>query len=305
MGSGWAGESGSFNPTRVRLELAVSVSFRRRLTSFNPTRVRLEPASTCLTSRSARPLQPHEGSSGTPDDATDDPDPDPASTPRGFVWNVLDHVVHRRPVDASTPRGFVWNERDGVTPRHLPQLQPHEGSSGTLADLLKATVGQASTPRGFVWNTQRSRRRPRWGRWLQPHEGSSGTVRRASLRPPAGRFNPTRVRLEPALSRLTRPREAGFNPTRVRLERSPNRRRPNPELCFNPTRVRLELVRDGSAVGREVASTPRGFVWNAVPVDEVAPDLASTPRGFVWNRCLWVFLRIYQRASTPRGFVWN
>jgi len=99
---------------------------------------------------------------------------------------------------------------------------------------------------------------------LQPHEGSSGTGVRDDRRDDTARFNPTRVRLEPAIDDdgtediPLQPHEgsSGTDAAAGRVRREPR---------FNPTRVRLELV---CYVFQPVnicpASTPRGFVWNSM-----------------------------------------
>ena len=251
-----------FNPTRVRLERRVSTARGRLSARFNPTRVRLEPRVQRLP-HSVHRLQPHEGSSGTLSESLMAVSRTTASTPRGFVWNKAIPCAIDEDRGASTPRGFVWNAATG--------------------DLRADKGDEASTPRGFVWNDCISRILSACSP-LQPHEGSSGTGVRDDRRDDTARFNPTRVRLEPAIDDdgtediPLQPHEgsSGTDAAAGRVRREPR---------FNPTRVRLELV---CYVFQPVnicpASTPRGFVWNSRRTREAARRLtASTPRGFVWN----------------------
>ena len=164
---------------------------------------------------------------------------------------------------------------------------------------------------------------------LQPHEGASGTPARAAVGTPTRRFNPTRVHLELLLSPL-RVGVGRFNPTRVHLERRQSR---------GQVAHRHQLQPHEGASGTvvvhllfavlEIASTPRGCIWNnrtarahAGPVD------ASTPRGCIWNvdrrpsssasqrgfnptrvhlelEAMDHFETMVVVASTPRGCIWN
>jgi len=108
----------------------------------------------------------------------------------------------------------------------------------------------ASTPRRCVWNEAIEAAEEHGGQ-LQPLEGASGTL--ISYLPilSAGRFNPSKVRLE----RSTSP-----PPTKT----SPR---------FNPSKVRLELRFPSSVDPAVDASTPRRCVWNVVLV--LSRSLAS------------------------------
>ena len=57
--------SGNFNPTRVRLKLALPYCVTLKLSNFNPTRVRLKRSLTFAVDSPFRLLQPDEGSSET------------------------------------------------------------------------------------------------------------------------------------------------------------------------------------------------------------------------------------------------
>ena len=232
-----------------------------RTCRFNPTRVRLEPSVWSGVSSVC-----------------------PASTPQGFVWNTV-RRVERVLRGASTPQGFVWNafvvfdpclEEGASTPQgfvwnHALGIKQDLGWSAStpqgfvwnsLAGSIAVPSVQASTPQGFVWNS------------LTICWSCSFMIG----------FNPTRVRLEHQSRLLASGRVSSFNPTRVRLERTPMSVPRATRFCFNPTRVRLELYLAPCPDGKKPASTPQGFVWNAIghlPADRL--HVASTPQGFVWN----------------------
>ena len=186
----------------------------------------------------ARQLQPHEGSSGTPSRRQR------RLTAQGFNRTRvrLERRTSRSPRRsisfnrtrarlerlrgprdgpdgrASTARGFVWNQESLPQTGQPSSLQPHEGSSGTIS------------PLSFLQSLR-----------LQPHEGSSGTSPRSSMTVPRSALQP-----HEGSSGTTSPQNnvVQWTPLQPHEGSSGTRRKSR----------RAGLSR--------VASTARGFVWN-------------------------------------------
>ena len=144
-----------------------------------------------------------------------------ASTPRGYIWNTgkrrragrrracfnptrvhlelhCAYVIENLAILLQPHEGTSGTRSTTTSRRACSTLQPHEGTSGTLtlAALPRDSV-PASTPRGYIWNASLPK--------IVRRRSSASTPRGYiwnGLRPgghrPRGRFNPTRVHLEPS-----------------------------------------------------------------------------------------------------------
>ena len=141
------------------------------------------------------------------------------------------------------------------------ELQPHKGSSGSVAILALRHDQVAPTPQRFVWKTPPDDI-DEFHDLLQPHKGSSGSSRpRPSSSIFATSFNPTKVRLEgasmisPPCSSTLQPHKGSSGsageqlPVVDRRQLQPHKgssgstrgsRRRRTRSSFNPTKVRLE-----------------------------------------------------------------
>ncbi len=252
-------------------------------------------------------LQPLKGTSGTRLAGCVQPRPAQASTPQGYIWNVLPASWRAARSRASTPQGYIWNFKfDG-------ERLPAACASTPQGYIWNSVVGgrdrarfRASTPQGYIWNRAIWRRSPghesfnpsrvhlelphcgltRSATTLQPLKGTSGTW--SASRP------------------VQRPRDC-FNPSRVHLERALSHDR--------PLRKMLQPLKGTS--GTAAASAPSARRSRLQPLKGTSGTESSHQRSLAVSHTCFNPSRVHlerrlaqvtldrQLASTPQGYIWN
>ncbi len=174
---------------------------------------------------------------------------------RGPVSHTLELQPHKGTSGTvASETTLTWSE----------MLQPHKGTSGTQSRLVFRALDRASTPQGYIWNTTWTLQ-PDHSAELQPHKGTSGTTEATYwFAHVAERFNPTRVHLElpdadtirDVISQL-QPHK-GTSGTAILMSNVTHSR--NPLQPHKGTSGTTNWILHTGHFGS--ASTPQGYIWN-------------------------------------------